>query len=104
MCIFAKNNVINGCARHVIGYVEMKKYNENQLWEVTPQEASEWMQKQAIIYRKDGGIVKGKIALIGRNALPLSTVIPPEVRSFTDLTIGDQNVDLRDMKGLDIED
>lgn len=82
----------------------MIKYNEDHLWNVTPQETSGWLQKKACVYCKDGSKVEGTIDRIGRNALPLSNGVPPEARTLTDLTIGDHYVDFRDMKSLEVEE
>lgn len=82
----------------------MKHYTEDQLWSVSPQEASKWLQKKAVVHRMSGDPVEGIIAKIGRNASPLTTLVSPEERTFTDLVIGDKFVDLREIKSLDIEE
>ena len=82
----------------------MKKYNESQLWNVSSQEASGWMRKKAIVYCKDDSKIEGTIDCIGRNALPLSSVVPPEDRTFTDLTIDGKFVDLRNITELHVEE
>lgn len=56
----------------------MRKYSNSQLMDATPQQASEWVNKNVRIVSDTGKVIEGMVIHIDREARPLNCPIPEE--------------------------